>query len=200
MPDEIKMDRKVFEALASETRINILKTLDSRQMTITELSQELEMAKSSIHEHLGKMQGSGLVEKVEDGRKWTYYYLTGKGRNILHPHETAKILVLLGMSLLSLVGGFSRVFQFGPVAIGANAPITEQTADFAAPATAEMESVSEGTRAVESAVSSGFDYTTMLGVLLILIGIMCGILAYRMWIKRGPGKVKANERLQVRKG
>ncbi len=194
MPDEIKMDRKVFEALASETRINILKTLDSRQMTVTELSQELEMAKSSIHEHLGKMQGSGLVEKVEDGRKWTYYYLTGKGRNILHPNEAAKILVLLGMSLLSLVGGFLRIFPFGNVAIGAGAPMIEQTATLAAPKTAEMDSVSEGARAVESAASSGFDYTTMLGILLILIGIMCGILAYRMWTKRRPKKFKANEK------
>ena len=85
MADEIKMDRAVFEALASETRIDILKKLDTRQMTISELAREMAMAKSTVHEHLAKMASSGLVEKFDDERKWTYYFLTRKGRNMRKP-------------------------------------------------------------------------------------------------------------------
>jgi DNA-binding transcriptional ArsR family regulator len=103
--DEIRMDKKTFEALTSDTRIGILKMLDMRQMTTTELASALEMAKSSVHEHLQKMVEAGLVEKQETERKWTYYYLTRKGRSILHPHETAKILILIGLSIVALATG-----------------------------------------------------------------------------------------------
>ncbi len=93
MPDEIKMDRRTFESLASETRISILKNLDIRQMTITELSRNLELAKSTVHEHLKKLEDVELVEKIESSRKWSYYKLTYKGKRILHPHEMVKIMV-----------------------------------------------------------------------------------------------------------
>jgi DNA-binding transcriptional ArsR family regulator len=50
--DEIRMDKKVFETLASDTRIAILKELDRRQMTLTELANSLDMAKATVHQHL----------------------------------------------------------------------------------------------------------------------------------------------------
>ena len=192
MPDEIKMDKKVFEALASETRINILKKLDCRQMTITEMSREMDMAKSSIHEHLAKMTGSGLVEKVEDGHKWTYYYLTRKGRNILHPHETAKILVLLGLSILALAGGITRILSMLTRSAG-EALDTAMMEAAPAPAAAprlpsepEAEALSEGIKAAEAA--SGSEPALTLGIVLILTGIVLGFFAYRMW-RRSVSKI-----------
>jgi DNA-binding transcriptional ArsR family regulator len=107
--DEIKMDRRTFESLASETRIAILKLLDKRQMTVTEISKQLDLAKSTVHEHLAKMLESELVDKIEDHRKWTYYRLTYKAKRILRPNEMIKIMVLLGTSLLAFIGGILEI-------------------------------------------------------------------------------------------
>ncbi len=46
------IDRKALFALASETRIEILKKLDKRRMTLTELSESLNMSKTTVKEHL----------------------------------------------------------------------------------------------------------------------------------------------------
>jgi DNA-binding transcriptional ArsR family regulator len=188
--DEIKMDRQVFEALASETRIDLLKKLDTRQMTISELSRELDMAKSSIHEHLAKMASSGLVEKFDNGHKWTYYYLTRKGRNILHPHETAKILVLLGVSLLAIARGALDVFSLR--VIGSGAPVAMEAAEapmLAAPSDSEMAAMREAPKAAEHAAGSA-EPSILIGGLLIAGGILIGYIAYRMWSKARPKRFK----------
>lgn len=198
MPDEIKMDRRVFEALASETRINILKKLDTRQMTVTELSRELDMAKSSIHEHLAKMVDSGLVEKFDDGHKWTYYYLARKGRNILHPHETAKILVLLGISLLAIAGGITNIWNL-LMATAAAAPMASKTGvieaapAYSAPPDYEMAAPSEAPRAVEHALPTA-EPSLLIGAVLILAGIFIGFLAYKMWSRTKPKRFKQSAR------
>jgi DNA-binding transcriptional ArsR family regulator len=198
LPDEIKMDRSVFEALASETRIDILKKLDSRQMTISELSREMDMAKSSIHEHLVKMTRSGLVAKFDNGHKWTYYHLTGKGRNILHPHETAKILVFLGVSLLAIASGITNVLNVLKMS-GAAAPMAEKVAmsEAAAPAYGgaptehEMAALGEAARAVEPA-TCGAEPSLFIGVVLIASGIILAYIAYRMWRRGRPKRFKQN--------
>ena len=180
MPDEIKMDRKVFEALASETRIDLLKKLDERQMTITELSREMDMAKSSIHEHLVKMVKSGLVAKFDNGHKWTYYHLTGKGRNILHPHETVKILVFLGVSLFAIASGIANILNVLTLG-GAAAPMAEKAV------------MSDAARAVEPA-ACGTEPSMLIGVVLIASGIALAYISYRIWKRTRPKRFKQNAR------
>ena len=68
--ENIVLDKKSFEALAGETRIKILKSLNSRQKTSTELAQELNLAVPSIKEHLDTLESSGFVQKMDDGHKW----------------------------------------------------------------------------------------------------------------------------------
>ena len=200
LPDEIKMDRQVFEALASETRIGLLKKLDSQQMTISELSREMDMAKSTVHEHLVKMVSSGLVDKFDNGHKWTYYHLTSKGRNILHPHETAKIMVFLGVSVLAIASGITNVLNVLTMS-GAAAPVAEKAlmSEAAAPGygevptDSEMAALSEAPRAVEPAVSAA-EPSMLIGVVLIACGIALAYIAYRMWKRRRPKKFKQNAR------
>lgn len=38
---KITMDREIFDALSSQSRIDILKALDERQKTVTELSKPI---------------------------------------------------------------------------------------------------------------------------------------------------------------
>ena len=78
--EKITLDRKNFEVLSSGLRIDILKKLDERAKTISELSREINIYKSSIHRHLRRLVESGLVEKHNDSHKWVYYCLTNKGK------------------------------------------------------------------------------------------------------------------------
>lgn len=66
LANEITLDKKAFDVLASETRINILKKLDSRRMTVSELSKILNLSKSAIYEHLEKLMNADFVKNHDD--------------------------------------------------------------------------------------------------------------------------------------
>jgi len=110
--DIVKIDRKALFALASETRIEILKKLDERRMTLTELSKELNMSKTAVKEHLDKLVQAGLIIKVDEGRKWMYYELTEKGKRILHPESRTKIILLISSAIASVLAGLFELYKF----------------------------------------------------------------------------------------
>jgi predicted transcriptional regulator len=112
MPESIILDLKSFIALSSRSRISILKKLDVRCMTVTELSKTENLAKSTVHEHLEKLLDAGLIGKKEGNHKWTYYEITEKGIILLHPQEKNKILVLLSFSVVSVACGFAYIAKF----------------------------------------------------------------------------------------
>ncbi len=102
MEDEkITLDMKAFQTLASDTRIGILKSLDQRRKTLTELSKQSGLSASTVKEHMDKLAGAELVRMVDDGHKWKYYELTRRGSKILHP-GTAKIWVMLALSAFGM--------------------------------------------------------------------------------------------------
>lgn len=165
------MDKKVFEALASDTRIAILKELDQRQKTVTELADSLSMAKSSVHEHLSKMVDAGIIEKEDNERKWTYYRLTRKGRSILHPHETTKILVLIGSSILAFLGGVSQILKL-------TAPAKEVAMQKGVPS---LPSPERGEEVLKGAEAVYVKEPLILGILLLITAILLSYFAYRIW-------------------
>lgn len=96
------LDYDSFKALSSHVRIDILKYLDARQMTVTDLSKALKISKSTAHKHLERLVEVGLIERLDDHRKWVYYRITRKGLKILHP-ENVTVSFILSWSIL-LVG------------------------------------------------------------------------------------------------
>lgn len=110
--ESITLDKSTFKALASENRIAILKSLDKRRKTASELSHELGTTVQGISEHLQSLQQAGLVERQENERKWVYYNLTGKGSAVLHP-DSKKFWVLVSLSLLALSTYFYSPTLFG---------------------------------------------------------------------------------------
>lgn len=105
MPDEglVTLDTESFKALSSEARVRILMALDSKRMTLSDLSRELELAKPTLKEHLDKLDSARLVKREDEGRKWIYYSLSGKAKRILHPERTRfKILFSFSISLIIL--------------------------------------------------------------------------------------------------
>jgi DNA-binding transcriptional ArsR family regulator len=105
MEDKIVLDRKSFEALAVDTRVKILKALQQRRKTLSELSAELNLSVSGVKEHLETLENAALVTKMDDGHKWKYYELTNKGSVVVQPREL-KVWILLAISLVALSFAF----------------------------------------------------------------------------------------------
>lgn len=110
--EQITIDKNCFQVLSSDTRVAILKALDLKPMTITEISSNFGLAKSTVHEHLSAMVDTGLIRKHENGNKWVYYLLTDRAKNILHPHDKTKIMILLSSSLITFILGASGIYRF----------------------------------------------------------------------------------------
>src|SRR5213596_882952 len=107
---KITLDQESFKALASDVRVGILKRLDVRRETVTDLSNLISLSKPTLLEHLEKLKSAGLVKRVDEGRKWIYYELSDKGRKILHPERVAITLVLAAIgAFLVLSAGFGSL-------------------------------------------------------------------------------------------
>lgn len=102
---KITIDRNSLLILSSETRIEILERLSERRRTLSELSKEIGISKSSVKEHLEKLERAGLVRRLEDGRKWIYYELTEEGLNIINPERAKKPPLELFTSLIAFIIG-----------------------------------------------------------------------------------------------
>ena len=100
---KITLDQSTFKALAADTRVNILKKLNERRYTQSELASILSLKTPSIKEHLDALEKAGLVAKMEEGRKWKYYELTSKSRAILDP-EQKTIWILLSLFGVGFIG------------------------------------------------------------------------------------------------
>jgi DNA-binding transcriptional ArsR family regulator len=75
---------ELFEALGHPTRIKILRALDGKPMSFSELKRETGIDSSGhLQFHLGKL--SGLIKTDETGN----YMLTDDGREALHVAQTA---------------------------------------------------------------------------------------------------------------
>src|SRR5439155_9215685 len=123
----VTLDQASFRALASEVRVEVLKRLDEHRMTVTDLAGALQLSKPTLLEHLEKLQAADLVKRVDEGRKWIYYDLTGRGKKILHP-ERVTIVVALCLSIflgaagvLALASGFSSGILAAPGIYGSPA-------------------------------------------------------------------------------
>lgn len=107
MEDKITIDKETLKAIASDTRLNILKSLEKKKKTLSDLSTELKLSNPTIKEHLEVLSKAGIVKKEESLRKWKYYSLSFKGKQLLKPNETKLFLALM----ISIIG----VISFGIV-------------------------------------------------------------------------------------
>lgn len=109
---KVTLDRETFKALASDTRLNILKTLDGKKLGLNDISKATNLNKATLHEHLSKLNKAGLVKKKgREGHKWVYYKLTWKGENLLHPENT-KIVVLFTITFVALWTGIIQMIWY----------------------------------------------------------------------------------------
>ena len=116
---KVTLDMNTFKALASDTRLDILKALDGKRMSLKDICTKTKLNKATLHEHLVKLNEAGLVKKKErEGHKWVYYKLTWKGECLLHPENT-RIVVMFSVTFVSLLIGVMLITSFlHPITIG----------------------------------------------------------------------------------
>lgn len=63
-----------FQAVAEETRFEIVRRLSGGEHCVCELQDQLDAAQSRLSFHLKKLRDAGVVSDRRDGR-WVYYSL-----------------------------------------------------------------------------------------------------------------------------
>ena len=102
---KISLDQEALLLLSSETRMEILRSIADRRKTLSELSKEIGISKSSVKEHLEKLEKAGLVKRVDEGRKWIYYEITKEGAKIVRPEPERRVIVKFVASITMFVSG-----------------------------------------------------------------------------------------------
>ncbi|MCE5295914.1 MAG: winged helix-turn-helix domain-containing protein [Euryarchaeota archaeon] len=99
---KVELDKKALYALASDTRMEILKALLTDRRTVSQLAELLQADKAGVHRHLKKLEEGGFVSRVED-HNFVYYALTWKARDLISPGENTKIVILMSSAFLVLL-------------------------------------------------------------------------------------------------
>jgi DNA-binding transcriptional ArsR family regulator len=108
---KVTLTQDEFRVLASSTRIDIMKLLDESQLTVSDVSRRLAMNKATVHEHLTRLMEVGLVKKEDTDRKWVYYSLTWKGRNLLHPERVKVMVTLATIAVVCVIVGLALAMR-----------------------------------------------------------------------------------------
>jgi len=109
---KVTLDINTFKALASDTRLDILRTLDGKKMSLKDISNATSLNKATLHEHLTRLHEAGLVKRKErQGHKWVYYKLSWKGECLLHPENT-RIVILFSTTFFCLFFGVINLLNY----------------------------------------------------------------------------------------
>ncbi len=104
--EKLVLDQESLKAVTVNTRVQILKILQQKQEILSDIASLLGMSIPTIKEHLEVLEKVGMVNKIEEGRKWKYYDLTEKGKCLLNPDRKRLWLTL---SVL-IIGVFGTIF------------------------------------------------------------------------------------------
>lgn len=66
---------KIFKALSDINRLRILKALQSRTLCVCEIKELLNLANSTVSQHLKILKDTGFIAEEKDG-KWVNYSIT----------------------------------------------------------------------------------------------------------------------------
>ena len=99
---DIELGRAEFKALSSDTRTQIIKFLNERNYTLSEISKKLELSAPTVKQHLEILENSEIIIQLDSGHKWKYYTLTKKGKILVKEKETTHKLIVIGASAILL--------------------------------------------------------------------------------------------------
>ena len=108
---QVLLSKPEFKALSSETRTSILKMLSERNYTLSELSSKMDMSPPTIKQHTKVLVEAGLIELNDEGRKWKYYSLTEKGKDVLNSGENKTNIMIILSSTIVVLFTFAIIFS-----------------------------------------------------------------------------------------
>ncbi len=99
-----------FRALSGKTRLEVLSVLSDGERNLADLSRLVKKNKSTVLEHVQLLVAAGfLARKEEPGRKWVFYFLTEKGKEVVDGRT--KGAAFLWGALASLAAGGYFLFR-----------------------------------------------------------------------------------------
>ncbi len=174
----MELGSKEIKALASDTRVMMLKSLGARRKMPSELAREFSMAPSTIVEHLAVLERSGLIKRIETGHKWKYYELTEKGRSLVRPKFPVQFVVMLSLGVMMVFGSLAGILSVGV------APLVQN--ELAVPKYAAGAELVDRcvTATAPLVVSAPFNPTDYVLPAVLVIGILLMIFAaVKLWSK-----------------
>ena len=105
---KVELDKKALFALASDSRMEILKALQPQRRTVAQLADQLGIDKAAVHRHLKKLEEGELVTRYED-HGFVYYGLSWKARDVIAPGENTKIVIVFSVTLIMVVGAIAAL-------------------------------------------------------------------------------------------
>ncbi|HEX2866091.1 MAG TPA: metalloregulator ArsR/SmtB family transcription factor [Ignavibacteriales bacterium] len=79
----IEEKAKLFKALSDPNRLRILKMLQIRKLCVCEITEVLDLATSTVSEHLSVLKKAGFIIEEKDG-KWVNYMInTGSSDTVV---------------------------------------------------------------------------------------------------------------------
>jgi ArsR family transcriptional regulator len=90
-----KIDKQadLFQALSDKSRLRIIKMLQKKSLCVCEITEILQLAASTVSNHLSILKEAGLIIDEKD-KKWINYKIN------TNPADSAVASVLMSMHLL----------------------------------------------------------------------------------------------------
>jgi ArsR family transcriptional regulator len=90
-----KLDKQaeIFKALSDKSRLRILKMLQKKSLCVCEITDILQLATSTVSNHLSILKETGLISDEKD-KKWINY------RIVANPSDPAIASALMSLNLL----------------------------------------------------------------------------------------------------
>jgi len=107
---KVELDKKALFALASDSRMEILKALHPQRRTVAQLADQLGIDKAAVHRHLKKLEEGELVTRYED-HGFVYYGLSWKARDVVSPGENTKIVIVFSLTLMMIVVAIAAIIS-----------------------------------------------------------------------------------------
>lgn len=86
--DSAKAASNLLKALANENRLLILCYLEGREMSVSELNEQLDLSQSALSQHLAILRRDGLVKTRRESQTIHYSLQGEEARRIIHTlHE-----------------------------------------------------------------------------------------------------------------
>ncbi len=172
---KVELDKKALFALASDSRMEILKALHPQRRTIAQLADQLGIDKAAVHRHLRKLEEGDLVTRFED-HGFVYYGLSWKARDVVSPGENTKIIIIFGTGLLMVGAAIAAILSYASKSVWR---------------VGESQAGSQPSGSAEDLYSGVTSNPEMIALGIILL-VISAILIYLAWRRVRTPKQKAN--------